>query len=48
MVAVQMMRARIGTSDEWSTLVTILGTTYLFFWQASEEAEEEKSAEQVR
>lgn len=31
---------------EWSTLVAILGTTispYLFFWQASEEVEEEKS-----
>lgn len=35
------------TRDEWSTLVAILGTTispYLFFWQASEEVEEEKSA----
>jgi NRAMP (natural resistance-associated macrophage protein)-like metal ion transporter len=33
------------TRDEWSTLVAILGTTispYLFFWQASEEVEEEK------
>jgi NRAMP (natural resistance-associated macrophage protein)-like metal ion transporter len=33
--------------DEWSTLVAILGTTispYLFFWQASEEVEEEKAA----
>ena len=32
--------------DEWATLVAILGTTispYLFFWQASEEVEEEKS-----
>lgn len=31
--------------DEWATLVAILGTTispYLFFWQASEEVEEEK------
>jgi NRAMP (natural resistance-associated macrophage protein)-like metal ion transporter len=31
---------------EWSTLVAILGTTispYLFFWQASQEVEEEKS-----
>jgi NRAMP (natural resistance-associated macrophage protein)-like metal ion transporter len=31
----------------WATLVAILGTTispYLFFWQASEEVEEEKSA----
>jgi NRAMP (natural resistance-associated macrophage protein)-like metal ion transporter len=35
------------TREEWSTLVAILGTTispYLFFWQASEEVEEEKSA----
>jgi len=35
--------------DEWATLVAILGTTispYLFFWQASEEVEEEKSAGQ--
>jgi NRAMP (natural resistance-associated macrophage protein)-like metal ion transporter len=33
------------TKDEWATLVAILGTTispYLFFWQASEEVEEEK------
>jgi NRAMP (natural resistance-associated macrophage protein)-like metal ion transporter len=33
----------------WATLVAILGTTispYLFFWQASEEVEEEKSAGQ--
>jgi len=32
--------------DQWSTLVAILGTTispYLFFWQASQEVEEEKS-----
>jgi NRAMP (natural resistance-associated macrophage protein)-like metal ion transporter len=37
------------TRDEWSTLVAILGTTispYLFFWQASEEIEEEKAAGQ--
>ena len=37
------------TSTEWATLVAILGTTispYLFFWQASEEVEEEKSAGQ--
>jgi NRAMP (natural resistance-associated macrophage protein)-like metal ion transporter len=37
------------TKDEWSTLVAILGTTispYLFFWQASEEVEEEKAAGQ--
>ena len=34
------------TRDQWSTLVAILGTTispYLFFWQASEEVEEEKA-----
>ena len=38
------------TRDEWSTLVAILGTTispYLFFWQASEEVEEEKAAGQT-
>jgi NRAMP (natural resistance-associated macrophage protein)-like metal ion transporter len=37
------------SSDEWAMLVAILGTTispYLFFWQASEEVEEEKSAGQ--
>jgi NRAMP (natural resistance-associated macrophage protein)-like metal ion transporter len=36
--------------DEWSMLVAILGTTispYLFFWQASEEVEEEKAAGQT-
>ena len=35
------------TREEWSTLVAILGTTispYLFFWQTSEEVEEEKAA----
>jgi NRAMP (natural resistance-associated macrophage protein)-like metal ion transporter len=35
-----------STKDGWSTLVALLGTTispYLFFWQASEEVEEEKS-----
>jgi Mn2+/Fe2+ NRAMP family transporter len=35
------------TREEWSTLVAILGTTispYLFFWQASEEVEEENAA----
>jgi Mn2+/Fe2+ NRAMP family transporter len=35
-----------STRDEWSMLVAILGTTispYLFFWQASEEVEEEKA-----
>jgi Mn2+/Fe2+ NRAMP family transporter len=34
------------TQQEWSTIVAILGTTispYLFFWQASEEVEEEKA-----
>lgn len=34
------------SSSEWAMLVAILGTTispYLFFWQASEEVEEEKS-----
>jgi NRAMP (natural resistance-associated macrophage protein)-like metal ion transporter len=38
------------TGNGWATLVAILGTTispYLFFWQASEEVEEEKSAGQV-
>src|SRR5271166_208067 len=37
------------TRDAWSMLVAILGTTispYLFFWQASEEVEEEKAAGQ--
>ena len=37
------------TRDEWSMLVAILGITispYLFFWQASEEVEEEKAAGQ--
>ena len=36
--------------DEWATLVAILGTTispYLFFWQASQEVEEEKAAGQL-
>lgn len=35
------------TRDAWGMLVAILGTTispYLFFWQASEEVEEEKAA----
>jgi NRAMP (natural resistance-associated macrophage protein)-like metal ion transporter len=38
------------TRDEWSMVVAILGTTispYLFFWQASEEVEEEKEAGQT-
>ncbi len=33
--------------EEWATLVAILGTTispYLFFWQASQEVEEEKAS----
>jgi len=37
-------------SDEWAMLVAILGTTispYLFFWQTSEEVEEEKSSGQT-
>jgi NRAMP (natural resistance-associated macrophage protein)-like metal ion transporter len=37
------------SKNEWATLVAILGTTispYLFFWQASEEVEVEKSAGQ--
>jgi NRAMP (natural resistance-associated macrophage protein)-like metal ion transporter len=37
------------TKEEWSMLVAILGTTispYLFFWQASEEVEEEKAVGQ--
>ena len=36
----------IPTIEGWSTLVAILGTTispYLFFWQASQEVEEEKA-----
>jgi len=35
-----------GSSSEWATLVAILGTTispYLFFWQSSQEVEEERS-----
>jgi Mn2+/Fe2+ NRAMP family transporter len=48
----QVVRATLVPSlphsrGEWSTLVAILGTTispYLFFWQASEEVEEEKAA----
>jgi NRAMP (natural resistance-associated macrophage protein)-like metal ion transporter len=44
-----LMPSMPHTSTEWATLVAILGTTispYLFFWQASEEVEEEKSAGQ--
>jgi NRAMP (natural resistance-associated macrophage protein)-like metal ion transporter len=36
--------------DAWGTLVAILGTTispYLFFWQASQEVEEEKASGQL-
>ena len=36
--------------DAWATLVAILGTTispYLFFWQASQEVEEEKAAGKI-
>jgi Mn2+/Fe2+ NRAMP family transporter len=38
------------TREGWSTFVALLGTTispYLFFWQASEEVEEEKSLGRV-
>jgi NRAMP (natural resistance-associated macrophage protein)-like metal ion transporter len=50
----QVLRATLvpsmpHSSNEWATLVAILGTTispYLFFWQASQEVEEEKSAGQ--
>ena len=44
-----LVPAMPSTRNEWATLVAILGTTispYLFFWQASEEVEEEKSAGQ--
>ena len=37
------------TRDQWATLVAILGTTispYLFFWQTSQEVEEQKAAGQ--
>jgi NRAMP (natural resistance-associated macrophage protein)-like metal ion transporter len=51
----EVMRATFVPSlphsrDAWATLVAILGTTispYLFFWQASEEVEEEKAAGQT-
>jgi NRAMP (natural resistance-associated macrophage protein)-like metal ion transporter len=39
-----------ATRDAWATLVAILGTTispYLFFWQASQEVEEEKAQGRV-
>jgi NRAMP (natural resistance-associated macrophage protein)-like metal ion transporter len=44
-----LMPSMPHTRNEWATLVAILGTTispYLFFWQASEEVEEEKAAGQ--
>jgi len=44
-----LMPSMPHSRNEWETLVAILGTTispYLFFWQASEEVEEEKSAGQ--
>jgi NRAMP (natural resistance-associated macrophage protein)-like metal ion transporter len=51
----QVLRATLIPSmphsrDEWATLVAILGTTispYLFFWQTSEEVEEEKASGQA-
>ena len=51
----QLLRAAVVPSmprskEEWSTLVAILGTTispYLFFWQTSEEVEEEIDAGQT-
>jgi NRAMP (natural resistance-associated macrophage protein)-like metal ion transporter len=51
----QVLRATLVPSiphsrAEWAMLVAILGTTispYLFFWQASEEVEEEKAAGQI-
>jgi Mn2+/Fe2+ NRAMP family transporter len=42
-----LVPSMLHTRDEWTILVAILGTTispYLFFWQASEEVEEEKAA----
>ena len=42
---VTLMPAMLHGKEEWATLVAILGTTispYLFFWQSSEEVEEEK------
>jgi NRAMP (natural resistance-associated macrophage protein)-like metal ion transporter len=51
----QVLRATLvptmpHSKAEWATLVAILGTTispYLFFWQASEEVEEEKSVGRI-
>lgn len=40
----------LDSREAWSTVVAILGTTispYLFFWQASQEVEEEKAAGKV-
>ena len=46
----EVLRAAVAPAwpsrDEWAALVAILGTTispYLFFWQASQEVEEEKA-----
>ena len=39
-----------NSKDEWAMLVAILGTTispYLFFWQASQEVEEEKASGRI-
>jgi Mn2+/Fe2+ NRAMP family transporter len=39
-----------GAREEWAMLVAVLGTTispYLFFWQASQEVEETKSAKRL-
>jgi NRAMP (natural resistance-associated macrophage protein)-like metal ion transporter len=44
-----LLPSMLHGKNEWATLVAILGTTispYLFFWQASEEVEEEKSTGQ--
>jgi NRAMP (natural resistance-associated macrophage protein)-like metal ion transporter len=44
-----LIPSMLHSRTEWATLVAILGTTispYLFFWQTSEEVEEEKSAGQ--
>ena len=46
MVAKAFVVPQIRGSEAWATVVAILGTTispYLFFWQASQEVEEEKA-----
>jgi len=47
-VAMAMVVPKLpNTAAQWQTLVAILGTTispYLFFWQASQEVEEEKAS----